>query len=312
MGKIAFLFPGEGQGSMGVGMGFEIWQKFPAARKIFWQADSFLGFPLSELCFFGPEEKLFEFKHFLLAPVVVGVAYTAITDELDKRRPDFLAGLSAGYVTALIYAGVIDFIQGLEITLEAGRLIEEVSRENPGKMTVLIDPHIEEIEELCLDSDTQIGLYNSKSQVVLSGGVESIDKITQAIQEKRLARKIIPLQIGIAAHSKCMEPITVPIAKFLDGVSFSDPSVPIVGNCRAQIITTAEEAKQELTDLLSSPVQWQKSIEVLRDQGVTTFIEIGHGEAISNILKRSMIGGGIVIIALAGYLLARRRKEKKS
>jgi len=307
--KVAFLFPGEGQGSISVGMGYEIWQRFPTARAIFRQADNFLDSPLSELCFFGPEEELFEFRNSLLAPVVVGTAYAAVMDEVDKRHPDFVAGLSAGYATALIYTGVVGFIQGLKITEEAGRLIEEAARKNPGKMVVLIDPHTEEIEELCLNSDTQIGLYNSKSQIVLSGKIESTDQITQVIQEKRLARKIIPLQIEIAAHSRCIESMKAPFANFLEGISFSDPRIPIVGNCHAQLITTAEEAKQELIELVPAPVQWQRSMEVLRGQGVTTFIEIGHGRVISNILKRSMIG--IAAIALAGgFLFAHRRKEK--
>ena len=113
----------------------------------------------------------------------------------------------------------------------------------------------------------------------------------------------------VAAHSRCIESMKAPFARFLKGISFSDPRIPIVGNCHAQLITTAEEAKQELIELVPAPVQWHRSMEVLRGQGVTTFIEIGHGKVISNILKRSMIG--IVAIALAGgYLLARWKKER--
>lgn len=324
MGKIAYLFPGQGQGSIRVGMGYDVWQHSPKARRIFGQADLILGRSLSHLCFFGPEEELLKTANAQPASLVVNLAYAAAISELDedfefhpkKKQPDFLAGHSVGYLATLVYSGAVSFEQGLKIAQKRGELTSKACQENPGKMAALINPNVAEIEKLCHVFEVEIANYNSETQIVLSGRSESLDTFLKIIQERNLARKIIPLNIEGAFHSKLMESVKEPFREFLEPISFSDPKIPIIGNSDAQLITRKKEAKAELVVQLSSPVLWQQSMEVLNKLGVTTFLEIGHGEVLTNNLRRSrMIGlaGAAAIVsvsaALATYLVLRRKKK---
>ncbi len=307
MKKVAYLFPGEGHGSVSAGMGREIWQ-FPAAQKVFQEADRVLSFPFSNLCFSGPQEELFRFRNAVLAPVVVGMAYAAVIDELDGRYPDLVAGFSAGYVTAIIYAGVVSFEEGLKIILKATELIEEISTLTPGKMMILINPNLEEIEWLLGTTlQVEVGLYNCESQVVLSGERSAVDRLTKLIKDEGLTEAAVPLDMGVAAHSAQLESMEEPFATFLSGIPFRDPWVPIIGNCDAWTITTAQEAKREAERLSHSPVLWDTSIAEMQKEGVTTFVEVGYGEVLSNLLKRSEIGE---IKISTSFHLAKEREKR--
>jgi len=324
MGKVAYLFPGQGQGSIKVGMGRDVWKHSPAAKKVFSQADRFFT-GLSQLCFQGPEKKLLETINSQPASLVVNLAYAAARIQLEKDgfeleftpqgiSPDYLAGHSVGYVAALVFSGVISLRQGFEIVKERARLMKMACQQNPGKMIVLINPNIGEVEKLCQLFNADIGNYNSETQIALSGPLLLIDGIAAVIhQQRKLARKVIPLKTEGAFHSRLMKPAQEPFREFLAPIPFADPKIPIIGNSRAQIITTAEQAKQELVEQLCNSVRWQQSINFLHHEGVTTFIEMGHGEVLSNNLKRSSGGKRARIIsissAIAGHLLRLRRKR---
>lgn len=320
MKKAAFLFPGQGQGSIKVGMGFDVYQESGKAREVFSGANFYLRWSLSELCFFGPEEKLLKTRSSQLASLVVNLAYVAALSELEKDgvdlefvpkrvRPDYLAGHSVGYTAALVYAGVITFHQALNIVGRRSDLMTEACGINPGRMIVLINPQSSKVKSIC-DRYKLGGNFNSETQTVLSGPVKAIAEAEQIIIEQKIARKILPLHTEGAFHSECMRPAVEPFREFLEPFLFQDPKIPIIGNSRAQVITTADEAKKELVEHLCLPVRWRESMEVLKEKGVTRFIEMGHGEVLSDNLQRNLVIGAISFsVAFAAYLLRRKKND---
>lgn len=316
MAKIAFLFPGQGQGSIRVGMGQDIWKHSAEARKIFIQADDF--FPgLSRLCFKGPEEELLRTTNAQPASLIVNLAYAAARNqpETDGLVPDYLAGHSVGYIAALVYSKALSLRQGFEVVRERARLMRVACLDNPGKMVVLLNPKIPEVEGLCREFGVDVGNYNSETQIVLSGRVNLIDGLIAVVRQKKLADKEIFLKTEGAFHSRLMEPARDLFREFLEPIVFDDPRIPIVGNSRAKIISLKEEAKRELVDQLCSSVRWAQSMRLLEHEGVTTFIEIGHGEVLSNNLRRSSGGKRARIVALsraiADRLGPRQNKERQ-
>jgi len=295
---MAYLFPGQGQGSIKVGMGYEFCHGFKGLRKMFSDADRYLQRPLSDICFFGPEEELLKTINAQPASVVVNLVCTAFLDketDFSPRKPDYLAGHSAGYIAALVYSGAVSFHQGLEIAQKRAELMGMACSKITGKMVALIDPDIVKIERLCHDSGVAIANYNSETQIVLSGPLGQMDRMIRIIHQQGLARKSIPLKIEGPSHSECMRSVHEPFARFLRKIPFSDPGVPIIGNSQAQIISTGEEAKKEMTEQLCSPVLWIQSIERLRENNVTVFVETGWGRVLSSNLKRYLREGEKVI-----------------
>lgn len=327
MGKMAYLFPGQGQGSVKVGMGKDLYWQSEQARYIFSEANVwFKKGILTSVCFYGPEAKLMKTAWSQPASLTVNLAYVAAKNDLEKQgesfafiqkgdQPDFLAGHSVGYLAALVYAGVIDFRTAMMIVQKRADLMEKACELNPGKMIVLLNPDIVEVERICKIYGIGIGLYNSETQIVLSGKVQATEEAAREIIGCKFAKRAALLQTEGAFHSECMRPAVDPFEKFLTDIPFANPRIPIIGNSRAQIITRALEAKQELIDQLCLPVLWQQSMEALRREGVDTFIEMGEGEVISNNLKRGLIGAGVAVASFsalfAAYLFLKRSQSSK-
>lgn len=321
MAKIAFLFPGQGQGSVKVGMGQEIWKHSFAARKIFSQADVF--FPgLSSLCFKGPEEGLLKTVNSQPASLTVNLAYAAARSQLEKDgfeleflpqglAPDYLAGHSVGYIAALVYSRALTLKQGFEVVRQRAGLMRMACANPLGKMVVLINPNISEIEKLCSEFGVDVANYNSDTQIVISGRSHLIDGIVAVIRKEKWADKEIPLKTEGAFHSRLMEPAKEPFEEFLASLTFADPRIPIIGNSKAQLITRGDEAKKELVEQLCNPVLWAQSMWLLEHEGVTTFIEIGHGETLSNNLRRSAGGKRAKIVVLSKAIAEHLRPKSK-
>jgi len=324
MSKTAWLFPGQGQGTVSPGMGRDIWEESEAAREIFFQASLHLRRPIADLCFFSPEEELFRTVNSQLVVLVSSLAYVAVQNQLEREgtdlgsfprvvSPDFLAGHSVGYLTALVHARAITFFQALDIVEKRAFFMSEACRANPGKMVVLIEPKNEEVQELQQELSLG-GNLNSETQIVLSGPIELMEEAIRRVKKGKLAKKVFPLKTEGAFHSSCMRPAKEALRKYLEPISFSAPMVPIIGNSRAQIIRTSEESRAELSDHLDRPVLWHESMQVLRQQGVTRSVEIGYGEVLSNNLKRSLVGTAIAAVSLSAiigtyYYLVRHRRN---
>jgi [acyl-carrier-protein] S-malonyltransferase len=282
--KVAHVFPG--QGSQSVGMGYKLYQSSAKAREVFEEADEALKFPLSRLCFEGPEEELRQTINAQPAIMTVSVACLRAAAELnDTVKPAFVAGHSLGEYTALVAANVIGFTDAIKLVRERGRLMQMAGEIKPGGMAAVIGLDEAVLKEVCRESNAEIANYNCSGQIVISGTKEAIARAADLAKAKG-ARKVIPLQVSGAFHSTLMQPTIEGMAQAISQIKFNPPEVPIVVNSTAQPVNTVEEVKEELLRQLCHCVQWQPSVEYMLGEGISTFIEIGPGQVLSGLIKR--------------------------
>lgn len=282
--KIAYVFPG--QGAQAVGMGFDLYQGFASARAVFEQADKALGFSLSRLCFEGPDEELRQTINTQPAVVTMSFACLKAIQEISPRfpAPAFVAGHSLGEYTALAASGALDFENTIRLTKERGRLMHEAGQAKPGSMAAVMGLDETILSEICQQTGTGMANINCPGQIVISGTVDNINRALEQVKSK--GGKAVLLQVSGAFHSPLMQPAADGLSKIVSSIPFKNPVVPIVANTSAQPLTTGEAIKAELLQQLCNSVQWQKSIEYMLGQGVTTFIEIGPGKVLTGLIKR--------------------------
>jgi len=283
--KTAYVFPG--QGSQWVGMGRDLYQGFDAAKAVFEQADEALGFSLSRLCFDGPEDELRQTIN--AQPAIVAVSFACLEAsreaKADLPQANFVAGHSLGEYTALAAAEVLDFATTVYLARERGRLMHEAGELTPGGMAAIIGLDETPLAEVCAQTDTRVANINCPGQLVISGAE---DNLSQAVEmaKARGAYRAIPLQVSGAFHTPLMQSAVDGMAQVIATFAFKDPSIPIIGNTKAQPLTTAESVKEELLQQLCNCVQWQRSVEYIVGGGVSTFVEIGPGKVLAGLIKR--------------------------
>ena len=282
--KVAHVFPG--QGSQTVGMGYTLYQSSHKAREVFEQADEALGFPLSRLCFEGPEEKLRQTINAQPAIMTASIACLRAASEINgMSKPAFVAGHSLGEYTALVAADVLRFTDAVCLVRERGRLMQEAGEIRPGGMAAVIGLDEVTLRDVCRESGAEIANFNCSGQIVISGTKEAIARAMELAKAKG-ARSVIALQVSGAFHSTLMQPTVEGMAQAISKISFHTPEVPIVVNSTAKAVTTAQEVKDELLRQLCHCVQWQPTVEYMVGEGVSTFIEIGPGRVLSGLIKR--------------------------
>ena len=285
--KVAYVFPG--QGSQWVGMGRDLYHNFDLAKAVFEQADEALGLPLSQLCFEGPESELLQTVN--TQPAIVAVSFACleaargVSASPGLPPASFVAGHSLGEYTALAAAGVLDFATTAYLARERGRLMHEAAELTPGGMAAIIGLDEPLLAEVCEQTGTRIANINCPGQLAISG---ARDNLAQAMDlaKARGAYRAIPLQVSGAFHTPLMQPAVDGMAEIIATLSFGEPIVPIIGNTTAQPLATAESIKQELLSQLCNCVQWQRSVEYMVNDGVSTFIEIGPGKVLAGLIKR--------------------------
>ena len=284
--KTAFVFPG--QGSQVVGMGRDLYQTFPAARHIFDQADEVLEFPLSRLCFEGPEEELKQTINTQPAVLTASIACLEAAREagLGHLTPAYVAGHSLGEYTSLVAAGALDFPQAVMLVRERGRLMQEASQQRVGGMLAVLGLPEEKLQEVCQVSGAQVANFNCPGQIVLSGTEEALVRAREAALA-RGARRVIPLDVSGPFHSSLMRRALRALAEKLSSLRFRHPRVPIVANATAQALTSPEAVHQELRTQLCHPVRWQGSVEYMAKHGVGTFVELGPSPVLSGLIERT-------------------------
>jgi [acyl-carrier-protein] S-malonyltransferase len=296
--RVAYVFPG--QGSQSVGMGSDLYNSYPAAKQAFVEADASLGFPLSSLCFQGPAEELVKTHNVQPAILVVSIACLKALEEANRGdflSPTFVAGHSLGEYTALVAAGVLSLADAVLLVRERGRLMYEAGLKNPGGMLAVIGLDEETVRDISLRSGTEISNMNCPGQIVVSGPREALAEATHLAKTKG-ARAVIPLKVSGAFHSGLMEPIIAEFSRIVSSFEFHPPSVPIISNVTAQPLTDVDSIREDLVKQLRSCVQWQRSVEYMMRNGVTTFCEIGPGTVLSGLIKR--IGPELQIFNVSG------------
>jgi [acyl-carrier-protein] S-malonyltransferase len=286
MDNIAFIFPG--QGSQAIGMGKNLYDHYEVARNLFDDADKILNFPLSKLCFEGPEEELTKTINVQPAIFVTSLACFEVTRLLLKNKfnpPNFVAGHSLGEYAALVIAGVMDFKDALLLLRERGRLMNEAGEKNPGGMLALIGATEEKAEIVCQKSSSEISNINSPGQIIISGNNDSLQKARPLCEEEGI-RRIIPLKVSGAFHSRWLKSASDRLLTIIDNYTFNDAKIPVVSNITADMLIDASEIKFELVNQIIRCVQWQKSVENMIKAGTNNFIEYGHGQVLTNLIKR--------------------------
>jgi [acyl-carrier-protein] S-malonyltransferase len=268
-------------------MGLDLYHNFPAAREVFEEADEALGFPLSRLCFEGPEEELAQTVNAQPAILTASIACLKAASRVAGQIvcPAFMAGHSLGEYTALVAAQVLDFADALRLTRERGRLMQEAGVRVPGGMAAILGLDEVSVEQVCQETGAEIANLNSPGQIVVSGTREAMVRAMDLARAMG-ARRAMPLNVSGAFHSQLMQPAAEGMTNVLSEMEFRHPSTPVVVNSTAQPATTADEVKEELLRQLCHCVQWQRSVEYMVDAGVCTFIEIGPGQVLSGLIKR--------------------------
>ena len=288
MSKTAFLFPG--QGSQTVGMGRDLSHTFSIAKRTFEEADDALGFGLSTLCFSGPDEQL-RLTEFTQPAIFTSsiAAYRVLAER--GVTPDYVAGHSLGEYSADAASGVIEFADAVRAVRRRGQLMQQAVAAGEGAMAAVLGMPLAAVIEACHDAARQSGAVveaanmNSPEQTVISGATAAVERAL-AIARERGAKRAVMLHVSAPFHCALMQPAEDALRPVLQAIPFADPRFPVVVNVDAVPVTDAEVIRDALIRQVTGAVRWTESVQWLIAAGVTTFVEVGPGKVLSNLLRQ--------------------------
>lgn len=289
--RIALVFPG--QGCQFVGMGADLYDRYPEARAVYQEADDTVGYLLSKLCFEGSEAELNDTANTQPAIVATSLAlWAALKPRLNGEigSISFAAGHSLGEYTALAAAGALATADAIRLVRRRGLAMRQAGEEHPGGMAVIIgldDDGVREIAALACDADGHcwVANYNSPGQVVIAGASPALER-AMALAKERRAKRALPLAVSVACHTAYMQGAAVRFNDALEHTSFHRPWAPIVSNVTASALHEPRDIKEALLQQLTSPVRWVESVQYLADHGVTQAIEVGPKAVVSGLMRR--------------------------
>ena len=290
MGKIAILFPG--QGAQMVGMGRILAEKSPQVGRLYASANEILGYDITKLCFEGPAEEL---DSTVVSQPAIFLTSMAALEELKIELPDVLlaaeatAGLSLGEYSALVFAGVLSFEDGLKLVQKRGRAMQDASDATPGGMVSILGLERGQVEELCNqargDGILQIANLLCPGNIVISGTNAACERAAE-LAPAMGAMKAVPLAVAGAFHTPIMHPADVILSQVLHDIDLKKPNIPVVSNVDAQVHKDPEEIRAILVQQVLQPVLWETSMQNLLQQGFDTFYEVGPGRVLRTLLRR--------------------------
>ncbi|MEO1010022.1 MAG: ACP S-malonyltransferase [Bacteroidota bacterium] len=283
----AYLFPG--QGAQFVGMGLDLFEKYPLAQEMFGRANEILGFSITDIMFKGEPEDLKQtkvtqpaiFLHSVILSKVMGSAF----------RPDCVAGHSLGEFSALVANGTLGFEEGLRLVSQRAMAMQKACDAKPGTMAAVLGLEDALVEKICAETPGIVvaANYNCPGQLVISGEVEAVNKACERLKEAG-ARRALVLPVGGAFHSPLMEPAREELAAAIEGANFSAPQCPIYQNVTATAETRPNEIKKNLISQLTAPVKWTQSVRHMSKAGAITYLEVGPGRVLQGLVRKIVPG----------------------
>lgn len=284
--KLAFVFPG--QGSQAVGMGKDLADSFPVAADVFKRADAVMGYPISELCFNGPEDDLKQTSHTQPALFITSAAAFEVARE-KGLTPSFTAGHSIGEYAALYAAGVFTLEEGLALVRTRAQLMQFAGRSNAGTMAAVLGLSADQVAEVVSKASDAgiiaVANFNSPIQTVISGEMAAIERATQIATEMG-AKRVVQLNVSGAFHSPLMQSAADSLLEALRSAKMEAPSIPVVANYTADFVSNAAEVRDNLAKQITGTVRWVESIQRMLDAGAEAFIELGAGNVLAGMIKR--------------------------
>jgi [acyl-carrier-protein] S-malonyltransferase len=288
MSKTAFLFPG--QGSQSVGMGRELAASFPIARQTFEEANEALGFDLAQLCFSGPEEQLRLTEFTQPAIFTVSVAALRVLAAAGATA-DYLAGHSLGEYAANVAAGTIEFAAAVRTVRRRGQLMQQAVPAGQGAMAAILGMPVESVITVCQDASREVGApvepanLNAPEQTVISGAAAAVDRAI-VLAKERGARRAVLLPVSAPFHCSLMQPAQDALAPVLEDLRFVPARIPVVVNVDAALRIDGQALRDALVRQVTGAVRWTESMQLLIAQGVTNFVEVGPGKVLSGLLRQ--------------------------
>jgi [acyl-carrier-protein] S-malonyltransferase len=288
MGKLAFIFPG--QGSQKVGMGRDLAERFPAARAVFDAVDAALGEPLSRMCFEGPEEALKLTANTQPSILTVSAAAAAVLKGMHVE-PDFVAGHSLGEYSALVAVGALPVAEAARAVRARGTFMQEAVPAGQGAMSAVLGLEPTRVAEICAEVAAELSQvvspanYNDPGQTVIAGSAAAVEACGAKLKAAG-AKRVLPLPVSAPFHCALMAPVKARLEPVLRALAFRPLAHPLVTNVEARPNSDAARALSLLVEQVTAPVRWIECVEELARQGVTRAVEVGPGKVLSGLVKR--------------------------